>query len=230
LQNLKDSIVLKGSQAAIKNHFIGVKNLSDLAYETLANTDKSIELYSTILKEVKSKKLKGRALLAKLNEVLKINPNHFSALIYKEMLLKKFPQKLSLVNSFFEFERIYYQLKNEQILERVKPQDPRSRAYRSEDIAREKAAKEKHSAVMKSMVTDIAKLEKVAHVDIRQMCNFISGNIKIYNSLLSLVNDKKSKSKVTNLLQKYFKNLRTLNLKRDLLIDSQKAIDGIFIR
>ena len=230
MQNLKDSIVLKGSQAAIKNHFIGVKNLSDLAYETLANTDKSIELYSTILKEVKSKKLKGRALLAKLNEVLKINPNHFSALIYKEMLLKKFPQKLSLVNSFFEFERIYYQLKNEQILERVKPQDPRSRAYRSEDIAREKAAKEKHSAVMKSMVTDIAKLEKVAHVDIRQMCNFISGNIKIYNSLLSLVNDKKSKSKVTNLLQKYFKNLRTLNLKRDLLIDSQKAIDGIFIR
>jgi hypothetical protein len=230
LQNLKDSIVLKGSKAALENHFIGVKNLSDLIHETLAQTDKSKELYSTILKEVKSKKLKGNALLKKLDEVLKINPNHFSALIYKEMLLRKFSSKLSLVNSFFEFERIYYQFKNEQLLERLKPRDPRSRAYRSEDVAREKAAKEKHSAVMKSMVIDIAKLEKVAHSDIRPMCKYITDNIKLYNSLTPLVNDKKSKNKMTNLLQKYFKNLRTLNLKRDLLIDSQKAIDGIFIR
>ena len=97
-----------------KKQFIGVQNLNDITSSSGRSlNDKAIALYTQTLLDIRSGKLKGSSILSAMDKVLAIQPNHLSAKIYRELLQKKYVTRMSLMNSFFEFERIYNTFKRQ---------------------------------------------------------------------------------------------------------------------
>ena len=203
-QDLKEISLLHGKASVINNQFVGVQFLRDVtgASGKQSNQDAMIK-YMDVMSGIRSGKLKGAATLKAIEEVLKIQPNHLSARIYKELLQKKYITRMSLMNSFFEFEILFNQFKREGFF---------------------MSKKHPVSASLSDIEANTTKLYRVADRRVLPMCK----------SLLEIVKTVKSYSRATNeaiqkgIKQKYFKNLRTINYQRDLLIDNQAAIDRIY--
>lgn len=203
-QDLKEISLLRGKSLVINNQFIGVQSLREITESSGKELNrKAMDLYSDVIGQIRKGQLKGAGILSAMDRVLKLQPNHLSARIYKELLQKKYITRMSLMNSFFEFEILFNKFKNEGYF--TKKKNP-------------------VIAAVGGLETEITKLYKVADRQVIPMCK----------SLLVIIKTVQSYSKSTNtsiqkgIKQKYFKNLRTINLQGDLIIDNQAAIDRIY--
>ena len=202
-QNLKEISLLQGKLSVINSQFIGVQSLREITEASGKELNqKAMNLYLDVMDKIKKGQLKGKAILTAMDGVLKIQPNHLSAQIYKELLQKKYITRMSLMNSFFEFEILFNKFKNLGVFD-----------------------SKKQSAVSIDIIEgETTKLYKVADPRVMPMCK----------SLLEIFKTVKSYERATNdsikqgVKQKYYKNLRTINYQRDLLIDNQAAIDRIY--
>lgn len=203
LKDIKEYSLVFGKNLVINKQFIGVSTIEEV--DELVNekdlTWRAVNKYNHILEKVGKGEFKRDELLESLDEVLKIKPNHLSAQIYKELLLKKYPHRLSLMNSFFEFERIYFLYKNTDYFD-----------YDSfADL---------------DLESDISKLQKISHPKIIPLFKAITANILTAKQFKKETN----KTIQKGLRQKVFKNLRLINQERDLLIDDQNIIDRVYVK
>ena len=211
-QNLQEIALLEGLKTVVENHFVGESKLDVVKQKEMhRRSDKSIQEYTLIISQVLRGQLKGAALLSELERVIALNPNHYSAQIYKALLTRKFSPRMSLMNSYFEFESNYNDFKG---INFHSPKD--------------KKQPEPPHKPFKEMIESIENLQKVVHPDMRVMNQSLLEATKI----LQEVKEKKYSSliELKNLRKKYYDSVREINLRRDLLLDSQKAIDGIFVR
>lgn len=211
-QNLQEIALLEGLKTVVENHFVGESKLDVVRQkESQRRSDKSIEEYTLIISRVLKGQLKGAALLSELEKVISLNPNHYSARIYKAVLTRKFSPRMSLMNSYFEFETNYNDFKE---INFHSPKD--------------KKQPEPPHKPFKEMIESIENLQRVVHPEMRVMNQSLLEATKV----LQEVKEKKYGSliELKNLRKKYYDSVREINLRRDLLLDSQKAIDGIFLR
>ena len=115
------------------------------------------------------------------------------------------------MNSYFEFETNYNDFKE---INFHSPKD--------------KKQPEPPHKPFKEMIESIENLQRVVHPEMRVMNQSLLEATKV----LQEVKEKKYGSliELKNLRKKYYDSVREINLRRDLLLDSQKAIDGIFLR
>ncbi|MCM8543168.1 MAG: hypothetical protein NE328_23065 [Lentisphaeraceae bacterium] len=202
-QDIKEYYLIFGKNELIKHQFIGIKKLEEVdRFLFDSNSDwQAIRLYKDILEKVKLRSIQRNELLTRLDEVLKIQPNHISAKIYKDLLHNKHPNRLSLMNSFFEFERLY-------------------RMYKAVNYF------DSSELVELKLEDQINKILKIAHPKISIMLKGLKENIQTANRFKAETNNSIKKG----LRQKIFKTLRVLNQKRDILLDDQASIDRIYVK
>jgi len=224
-ENLRDIVCLVGVEPIVSKQFIGESSLKKLrGIEKGGIRDNWAVDYSILARQAKSKSISKAAMLTRLGQIIKDCPDHFSARIYQDYLLNKLNTKLSLKNSYFEFEFFYRRMKqigiNEYLSkERLKEMNITNPKYVPPQLL-------ENSKIMREFIEDLRKFSKVAHNDLKRTSEKL---IEAY-VLMDQLNNKmlKPKARWTGLFKKYYALLREINLSRELFIDSQKAMDGVF--
>ena len=222
--DLKDMVCLLGVEPILNMQFVGAKYLKPLvAIERKGINESWFGDFKILADKIQNKKIAKSYALKLLNEIISDCPEHLSALIYRDYLLGKLAKELSLRNTYFEFETYYSRMRQIGIngfltKEELKKigLDPK---YPSSKLM-------ENSKAINGIVGDLKKLSNVANRYFKKPCeNLIAAYL-----LIDQMNNKRitSKSQWTSIYKKYFATLREINLSRDLFIDSQKALDGVF--
>lgn len=208
LDILRDLLIVEGISLVTKINFIGVEKVSELK-----NTENNICKASDYFQNAITATKEPTALLKKMDEVLKINKNHFSAILVKEFLQKKIPVRISLKSSFEIFESLYSQFRKKHDLQWVAHKatnDQNSSNYRA----------------LKSLVDKINKYKSKSHPNMSASFNELSSCAESFFDIFESIKNKKPVN--PGAVKSYYSQLRNINYSWNLILDSQKLLDEIF--
>ena len=208
LSELRDLMIVEGISLVTKINFIGIENISELK-NTESKNCRASDLFQNAIRSTKDPK----ALLIKMNDVLKINKNHLSATLVKEALQKKTPSRMSIKSSFEVFQFLYIHLRKKHTLDWIG-----SNAQRDETG--------KNYQAIKSIVELVKKYTRKAHPNMATSFKALYGCANSFLEIFESIRNKKSFNPGD--LKSYHSQIRNINYSWNLVLDSQRLLDGIF--
>ena len=205
---LRDLMIVEGISLVTKINFIGIQNVSELK-NTESKNCKASDLFQNAIASTKDPK----ALLIKMNDVLKINKNHLSAILVKEALQKKVPTRMSIKSSFEAFQFLYFHLREKHSLQWIS-----YNAQRDENG--------KNYLAIKSIVEKVKKYTRKAHPNMAASYKALYGCASSFLEIFESIRNKKSFNPGD--LKSYHSQIRNINYSWNLVLDSQRLLDGVF--